>query len=236
MISCVLPPALSHLRPALQLAGPARPVVRLPRTRSCSCCGHEVAVLRRASPRPLTGRRAAWPRCPVARAPRAGCCPGRAPLCGLSAAPGARAAASRSSSPGGPCPETWPAVPPGVSRRPGDAGQVPCCPGLAPSPHSPLVARARVPVDARDRVRAGCDTRPRHPTTARLPLPGHRAVGMIPAQPSPAPSPPWPGSGGAAPGRPRRLPARALAGLALAGCQCLLRAAVSPHRPSETLS
>ena len=41
----------------------------------------------------------------------------------------------------------------------------------------------------------------------------------------------WPGSGGAAPGIPRSC-RYGLAGLALAGCQCLLRAAVSPHRPS----
>ena len=42
---------------------------------------------------------------------------------------------------------------------PGDAGQMPRCPGLAPSRIRRWCAH-RVPVDARDRVRAGCDTRP----------------------------------------------------------------------------
>ena len=42
----------------------------------------------------------------------------------------------------------------------------------------------------------------RHLTIARLPPPGPPGGGMIPAQPSPAPSPPWPGSDGAAPGIP----------------------------------
>jgi len=85
--------------------------------------------------------------------------------------------------------------------RSGDAGQMPRCPGLAPSRIRRWCAY-RVPVDARDRVRAGCDT---WPGTRRLPgspLPGHRAVGMMPAQASPAPSPLWPGSDGAAPGIP----------------------------------
>jgi NAD(P)-dependent dehydrogenase (short-subunit alcohol dehydrogenase family) len=56
------------------------------------------------------------------------------------------------------CPEIWPAVPPasGAARgcRP-DAS----LPGLAPSRIRRWCAH-RVPVDARDRVRAGCDTRP----------------------------------------------------------------------------
>jgi hypothetical protein len=71
----------------------------------------------------------------------------------------------------------------------------------------------------------------RHLMIARLPTPRPPGGGMIPAQPSPAPSPPWPGSGGAAPGIP------GAAGMAWRdwrwpGCQYLLRAAVSPHRPS----
>ena len=56
------------------------------------------------------------------------------------------------------CPQTWPAVPPASAaargRRP-DAS----CPGLAPSRIRRWCAH-RVPVDARNRVRAGCDTRP----------------------------------------------------------------------------
>jgi hypothetical protein len=39
MVDRVPAPALSHLRPALRLAGPARPGPRPPRTLSCSCCG-----------------------------------------------------------------------------------------------------------------------------------------------------------------------------------------------------
>ncbi len=42
---------------------------------------------------------------------------------------------------------------------PGDAGQVPRCPGLPPSRICRWCADC-VPVDARDRVRAGCDTWP----------------------------------------------------------------------------
>jgi hypothetical protein len=84
---------------------------------------------------------------------------------------------------------------------PGDAGQVPRCPGLPPSRIRRWCAH-RVPVDARDRVRAGCDTWPGTRRPPGSPLPGHRAVGMMPAQPPPAPSPPWPGSDGAAPGIP----------------------------------
>jgi hypothetical protein len=74
-------------------------------------------------------------------------------------------------------------------------------PGLAPSRIRRWCAY-RVPADARDRVRAGCDTRPGTRRLPGSPHPGHRAAGMIPAQASPAPSPPWPGSDGAAPGIP----------------------------------
>src|SRR5215472_1172877 len=51
MIIRVSPPALSHLRPALRLACPARPIIGLQRCRARGA-GHEVAVLRRANPRP----------------------------------------------------------------------------------------------------------------------------------------------------------------------------------------
>ena len=96
------------------------------------------------------------------------------------------------------CPQTWPAMPPASAAARGprlDAS----LPGPGAVPHPPLV---RVPCPSRcpRPGPGGMRYTARHQTIARLPLPGHRAVGMIPAQPSPAPSPPWPGSDGAAPG------------------------------------
>jgi hypothetical protein len=65
------------------------------------------------------------------------------------------------------CPETWP-----LCRRPSaaarGAGQMPRCPGLAPSRIRRWCAH-RVPVDARDRVWAGCDTWPRRTRSACWP-------------------------------------------------------------------
>ena len=74
-------------------------------------------------------------------------------------------------------------------------------PGPGAVPHPPLT-RAPCPSRCRDGGPGGIRYTARHRTIARLPLPGHRAVGMIPARPSPAPSPPWPGSDGAARGHP----------------------------------
>jgi hypothetical protein len=85
-----------------------------------------------------------------------------------------------------------------VCRRhqapPGDAGQVPRCPGLAPCRIRRWCAHP-VPVDAatgpgRDAIHGPA------PEDRPAPPPGPPGAGVIPAQPSPAPSPPWPGSGG----------------------------------------
>jgi hypothetical protein len=51
MIDRVPAPALSRLRPALQLASPARPVIGLQK-RGATLLRHEVAILRRTQPRP----------------------------------------------------------------------------------------------------------------------------------------------------------------------------------------
>src|ERR1700751_3802484 len=51
MIIRVPPPALPHLRPALRLAGPARPVTGL-QGRRAARARHAVAVLRRGTPGP----------------------------------------------------------------------------------------------------------------------------------------------------------------------------------------
>jgi hypothetical protein len=146
---------------------------------------------------PLTGRRAAWPRAGGQGASRWLLPGGQRGL--SAAAPGAQrprkliVAWRRARRLGRLCRRHQPS--------PGDAGQVPRCPGPAPSRIRRWCLH-RVPVDARGRLRAGCDT---WPATDDRPAPHFRVTGeggMMPAQPSPAPSPPWPGSGGAAPGIP----------------------------------
>ena len=105
---------------------------------------------------PLTGPMRRGPPCPVARAPRAGCCP--AGSAGCLPPPRVRGgrikvivAWRRARRLGRLCRRHRPS--------PGDAGQMPRCPSLAPSYIRRWCAH-RVPVDARDRVRAGCDTWP----------------------------------------------------------------------------
>ena len=84
---------------------------------------------------------------------------------------------------------------------PGDAGQMPGCPGRAPTRIRHWCAHC-VPADACDRVPGGIRYTARHQTITRLPPRGRPGGGMIPAQPSPAPSPPWPGSDRTTPGIP----------------------------------
>jgi hypothetical protein len=74
-------------------------------------------------------------------------------------------------------------------------------PGPGAVPHPPL-ARAPCPGRSPRPGPGGIRYAARHQAIAWLPFPGHRAVGMMPARPSPAPPPPWPGSGGTAPGIP----------------------------------
>ena len=105
---------------------------------------------------------------------------------------------------------------------------MPRCPGLAPSRIRRWCAH-RVPVDARDRVRAGCDTRPGTRRWPGSPLPGRgHDTGAAVTCAFTVMARIWRGC----PGHPRSC-RHGVAGLALAGCLCLLRAAISPHRASE---
>ena len=99
------------------------------------------------SPCRSPGRRAAWPPRPVARAPRAGCCPAGGAGDLPPSWPGCAAAASRSSSPGG-VPGDLAGCVAGISRRAGT--RVRCLAARAwHRPGSAAGARTRVPVDAR---------------------------------------------------------------------------------------
>ena len=116
---------------------------------------------------------------------------------GLSAAawPGCAAAASRSASPGG-VPADLAGCAAGISRRPGTPARCLAAPGLPPSRIRRWGAH-RVPVDARDRVRAGCDTWPGTRRPPGSPLPGHRGrMDDGAARASPELSA-WPGGSGA---------------------------------------
>ena len=140
--------------------------------------------------------------------------------------PGRAAAASRSSSPGG-VPADFAGCA-GISRRPG-RGPGASLPGPGAVPHPPLV-RAPCPDRCPGPGPGGMRYLARHLMIARLPPPGPPGGGMMPALPSPAPSPPWPGSDRAARASPE-LPAWP-GGTGAGGLPVLLRAAVSPHRPS----
>jgi len=164
--------------------------------------------------------------CPVARAPRAGCC--LAGGAGCLPPPRVRGgrievivAGRRARRPGRLCRRDLP--------PPGDAGPMPGCPGLAPS----RIRRWRAPCPGRcpRPGPGGMRYLARHPRIARLPAPGAAGrghdTGAAVTCAFTAMARIWRGC----PGH-RRSCRHGLAGLALAGCQCLLRAAVSPHRPS----
>ena len=98
------------------------------------------------------------------------------------------------------CPETWPAVPPAMSRRPGTPAR---CLAARAWRRPASAAGARTVSRLMPATGSGRDTVPGPaPDDRPAPPPGPPGGGMIPARPSPAPSPPWPGSGGAAPGIP----------------------------------
>jgi hypothetical protein len=173
---------------------------------------------------PLTGRRAARPR---ARRPvRLALAAARRAARAVCRRPGRAAAASRSSSPGG-VPADFAGCA-GISRRPGTRAR---CLAARAWRRAASAAGARTvsrPVpgtgSGRDAIHGPApDDRP-------APPPGPPGVGMKPAQPSAAPSPPWPGSDRAARASPK-LPAWT-GGTGAGGLPVLLRAAVSPHRPS----
>jgi hypothetical protein len=147
---------------------------------------------------PLTGRRAAWPRAAgqgasrwlLSGGQRRAVC--RRPGCAAAAQGHRRLAA---------CPETWPTVPPASSvRRPETLAR--CL--AARAWHRPAsAAGARTVSQLMPATGSGRDAIPGPaPDDRPAPPPGPPGGAMIPAQPSPAPSPPWPGSDGAAPGIP----------------------------------
>ena len=199
-----------------------------PATSGACACG---AAGPAASPCRSPGRRAAWAPCPVARAPRAGCCPAGGAGCLPPPWHGCAAAASRSSSPGG--------VPGDLAGRAADISRRPGTPARC------LAARAR----RRPASAAGARTVSRlMPATGsgRDAIPGP-APDDRPASPSRAA-----GSGhdtGAAvtcaftamariwrgcPGHPRSC-RHGLAGLALAGCQCLCGQPLVPTGPPRPI-
>jgi hypothetical protein len=149
----------------------------------------------------LTGRRAAWLPCPVARVPRAGCCP--AGGAGCLPPPQVRGgrievivAWRRARRFGRLCRRHQPS--------PGDAGQ---CLAARACRRPASAAGARTVSRLMPATGSGRGAIPGPaPDDRPAPPPGPPGVGMIPAQPSPAPSPPWPGSDGAARASPQ-LPA-----------------------------
>jgi hypothetical protein len=134
---------------------------------------------------------------PVARAPRAGCCP--AGSAGCLPPPRARGGRARSSPPGG-GPADLADCAAGISRRPGTPAR---CLAARAWRRPASAAGARTVSQLMPATGSGRDAIPDPaPEDRPAPPPGPPGGGMIPAQPSPAPSPPWPGSDGAAPGIP----------------------------------
>ena len=138
---------------------------------------------------------------------------------------GCAAATSRSSPPGG-VPADLAGCAAGISRRPETPAR---CLAARAWRRSASAAGARAVSRPMPATGSGRDAIPGwHLTIARLLTSGHRGGGMVPARPSPAPSPPWPGSDGAVPGIPGscRHGRRGWRWRAASA----LRAAVSPHQ------
>ena len=175
---------------------------------------------------PLTGPARGVAPCPVAgrlalgvarRAARAVC-----------RRPGCAAAASRSSSPGG-VPGDLAGCAAGISRRPGTPAR---CLAARAWRRPASAAGARIVSRLMPATGSGRDTVP-GPAPDDRPAPPSRAAGRG-HDTGAAVTCAFTAMAGirrGCPGHPRRC-RHGLAGLALAGCQCLLPAAVSPHRPS----
>ena len=144
--------------------------------------------------------------------------------------PGCAAAASRSSSPGG-VPGDLAGCAAGISRRPGTPAR---CLAARAWRRPASAAGARIVSRLMPATGSGRDTVP-GPAPDDRPAPPSRAAGRG-HDTGAAVTCAFTAMAGirrGCPGHPRRC-RHGLAGLALAGCQCLLPPAVSPHRPSGT--